>query len=147
MHRRNVLKALAAAGLAPWAAASSYAAGEDIGIDAATKTITIGAFTPVTGPVPFYAILTHAADAFFRHANESGGVRGWRIKYVTLDDGYDPARSVAVARTPSPCNSIVLRGSRDATSAGRAQCSVSCIPSASNAAPPSDRSTLCGCLA
>lgn len=98
MHRRSVLKALAAVGLAPWPLMSSYAADDDIGIDVATKTVTIGAFTPITGPVPFYAILTHAADAFFRRVNETGGLRGWTIKYVTLDDGYDPARSVAVTR-------------------------------------------------
>ena len=69
-----------------------------IGIDAATKTVTVGAFTPITGPVPFYAILTHAADAYFRSVNEKGGIGGWKIKYVTYDDGYEPARSGAVAR-------------------------------------------------
>jgi branched-chain amino acid transport system substrate-binding protein len=69
-----------------------------IGIDAATKTVTIGAFTPTTGPVPFYAILTHAADAYFHHVNDTGGIGGWTIKYVTYDDGYEPARSVAVTR-------------------------------------------------
>lgn len=69
-----------------------------IGIDSETKTVTIGGFTPITGPVPFYAILTHAAEAYFRHVNETGGINGWKIKYVTYDDGYDPARSVAVTR-------------------------------------------------
>lgn len=68
------------------------------GIDAAAKTVTIGGFTPVTGPVPFYGILTRAADAFFRHVNEHGGIRGWQIRYVTMDDGYEPSRSVAVTR-------------------------------------------------
>lgn len=74
------------------------AAAQNIGIDQKTKTVTVGAFTPVTGPVPFYAILTHAADAYYKHLNESGGIKGWKIKYVTKDDGYDPARSVAVTR-------------------------------------------------
>ena len=58
-----------------------------VGIDPATKTVTIGAFTPTTGPVPFYAILTHAADAYFHHANDTGGIAGWKFKYVTYDDG------------------------------------------------------------
>jgi ABC-type branched-subunit amino acid transport system substrate-binding protein len=65
-----------------------------LGIDAAAKTVTVGAFTPVTGPVPFYAILTRAADAFFRHLNESGGIRGWQVRYATMDDGYEPSRHV-----------------------------------------------------
>lgn len=68
------------------------------GIDEAKKVVTVGAFTPVTGPVPFYSVLTHAADAFFKHVNENGGIKGWKVNYVTYDDGYDPARSVAVSR-------------------------------------------------
>ncbi|RYG28981.1 ABC transporter substrate-binding protein, partial [bacterium] len=27
-----------------------------------------------------------------------GGIRGWKVNYITYDDGYDPARSVAVSR-------------------------------------------------
>ena len=34
-------------------------------VDVAAKTVTVGGFTPVTGPVPFYGILTRAADACF----------------------------------------------------------------------------------
>ncbi|MDF0599128.1 ABC transporter substrate-binding protein [Psychromarinibacter sp. C21-152] len=83
---------LSVAGLA------SPAAAQDVGIDPENKTVTIGAFTPVTGPVPFYAILTHAAEAYYRNLNENGGIDGWTINYVTKDDGYDPARSVAVTR-------------------------------------------------
>ncbi len=78
--------------------AQSQAPGNAPGIDAVNKTVTIGAFTPVTGPVPFYAILTHAAESYFRSVNEKGGTGGWKFKYVTYDDGYEPARSVAVAR-------------------------------------------------
>lgn len=74
------------------------AGAQQVGIDKENKVVTIGGFTPVTGPVPFYAILTHAADAFYRHLNETGGINGWKVNYVTYDDGYDPARSVAVTR-------------------------------------------------
>ena len=73
-------------------------AAQNIGIDEAKKVVTVGAFTPVTGPVPFYAILTHAAEAYFKHVNETGGIDGWTVKYVTQDDGYEPARSAAVTR-------------------------------------------------
>jgi len=77
---------------------AGIASAADAGIDEENKVVTIGAFTPVTGPVPFYAILTNAADAYYRNLNEQGGIEGWTIKYVTKDDGYDPARSVAVTR-------------------------------------------------
>jgi branched-chain amino acid transport system substrate-binding protein len=70
----------------------------EAGIDKESKTVSVGGFTPVTGPVPFYNILTDAADAFFQQLNEKGGIRGWKVKYSRLDDGYEPARSVAVTR-------------------------------------------------
>lgn len=68
------------------------------GIDMASKTVTVGAFTPITGPVPFYAILTHAAESCFKWANDTNALGDWKIKFVTYDDGYEPARSVAVTR-------------------------------------------------
>lgn len=68
------------------------------GVDPRTKTVTVGAFTPITGPVPFYTILTRAADACFKWVNETNQLDGWKINYVTFDDGYEPARSVAVTR-------------------------------------------------
>jgi len=98
VHRRTFFSSCAAAAAAlavpGWARAQSLSPG----IDQAGKTVTVGAFTPVTGPVPFYAILTHAADACFKWANETDALNGWKIKFVTYDDGYEPARSVAVTR-------------------------------------------------
>ena len=97
MRRRTFLSGCAAAAtvaLPGWARAQQAA----VGIDAASKMVTVGAFTPVTGPVPFYAILTRAADACFKYANETNALDGWKIKFVTYDDGYEPARSVAVTR-------------------------------------------------
>ncbi|WP_250470011.1 ABC transporter substrate-binding protein [Caballeronia sp. GAFFF2] len=68
------------------------------GIDGAAKIVTVGAFTPISGPVPFYAVLTNAADACFKWSNDTNALGGWKIRYVTFDDGYEPARSVAVTR-------------------------------------------------
>lgn len=97
MRRRTFLStsALSACAGAPLLARAQPASP---GIDLASKTVTVGAFTPVTGPVPFYAILTHAAEACFKWANETHALGGWKIKFVTYDDGYEPARSVAVTR-------------------------------------------------
>ena len=76
------------------------------GIDLQKKEVTIGAFTPVTGPVPFYHALTDAANSLFRATNEAGGMNGWKINYITLDDGYEPARSVAATRKLVEDNNI-----------------------------------------
>jgi ABC-type branched-subunit amino acid transport system substrate-binding protein len=98
MRRRTFLStsALSACAASPLLAQAQTQASP--GIDLASKTVTVGAFTPVTGPVPFYAILTHAAEACFKWANETNALNGWKIKFVTYDDGYEPARSVAVTR-------------------------------------------------
>lgn len=88
----------AAAGIAAAFGLGAPALAQQAGIDEENKVVTIGAFTPITGPVPFYSILTHAAESYYRHLNENGGIDGWTIKYITYDDGYDPARSVAVTR-------------------------------------------------
>ena len=96
---RSQFLSLLAGGVASHFATPAIAQGSaTLGIDATAKVVTVGGFTPVTGPVPFYGILTRAADAFFRNLNENGGIRGWQVRYVTMDDGYEPSRSVAVTR-------------------------------------------------
>ncbi len=98
MRRRTFLTgtgAMAALATLPRAALAQQVSQ---GIDLANKTVTVGAFTPITGPVPFYTILTHAAESCFKWANETNALNGWKINFVTYDDGYEPARSVAVTR-------------------------------------------------
>jgi branched-chain amino acid transport system substrate-binding protein len=68
------------------------------GIDMAKKTVRVGAFAPVTGPVPFYTVINHASEAYFQELNAKGGIQGWKVEYVVRDDGYEPARSVAVTQ-------------------------------------------------
>lgn len=95
--RRDVLAyglAMGAASALPTTGALAQEASQ--GIDVASKTVRIGAFYPVTGPVPFYAVITRSADAFFKNLNANGGIRGWKFEYIIKDDGYEPARSVAV---------------------------------------------------
>lgn len=94
----GIWKGVATAALlaGPLAASQAYA---ETGVDLENKVVTIGAFTPITGPVPFYATLTHASEAYFKQLNETGEVDGWTFNFITKDDGYDPARSVAVARS------------------------------------------------
>ena len=98
MRRRSFMTtsgaAAAAVALPQWAQAQQVSPG----IDVASKTVTVGAFTPITGPVPFYTVLTHAAEACFKWANETNALNGWKINYITYDDGYEPARSVAVTK-------------------------------------------------
>ena len=77
---------------------TSQSGGADPGVDVGAKTVNIGAFVPQTGPVPSYKLIAEGAKAYFDWANANGGVDGWKINYTQLDDGYDPARSLAAAR-------------------------------------------------
>lgn len=61
-------------------------------------TIRIGNTMPYTGPASYYSIIGEAARAFFRMVNDQGGVDGHRIEFISLDDGYNPARTVEDAR-------------------------------------------------
>ncbi|MBA3329617.1 MAG: ABC transporter substrate-binding protein [Actinobacteria bacterium] len=60
--------------------------------------IIIGGSFPFSGPLAVYGALSEGAKAYFGWVNAHGGVNGRKIKYVTLDDGYDPSRLASNAR-------------------------------------------------
>jgi branched-chain amino acid transport system substrate-binding protein len=49
-----------------------------------------------------------AASAWFDSVNKAGGVQGRQINYTVLDDGYDPTRAIANARTLEPSNLLMV---------------------------------------
>lgn len=53
-------------------------------------TIKVGGVFTLSGPGDATVAL-HAAQAYFNVVNESGGVHGRRIQYVTRDDKFDPS--------------------------------------------------------
>ncbi len=58
--------------------------------------ILIGQSAPFTGPAAQLGIrLRLGIEAYLKAANAEGGVDGRSIKLVSLDDGYEPARTVA----------------------------------------------------
>jgi len=71
-------------------------AGSTPGVTA--STITIGGTVPITGPAALFGSVGRGADAYFKYVNAHHGVNGRSIKYVYLDDGYDPSRTVTLTR-------------------------------------------------
>jgi len=70
--------------------------GSDPGI---TKTeIKLGGSYPFSGPASAYKTIADGAKAYFKKVNAEGGVDGRKIKFVTLDDAYEPPRAVQNAR-------------------------------------------------
>jgi branched-chain amino acid transport system substrate-binding protein len=65
----------------------------------ATDTeIKIGNTTPYSGPASSYGTIGRALSAYFTMVNEKGGVRGRKINFISLDDAYNPAKSLEQAR-------------------------------------------------
>ena len=58
-------------------------------------TIVLGQSVALTGPAAQLGIqMRNGARAYFDHVNKEGGVYGRKIELITLDDGYEPARTV-----------------------------------------------------
>ena len=70
--------------------------GSDPGITG--STIKIGSSYPFSGPASAYSAIPKALNGFVKKLNESGGVNGRKIEFVTYDDGYEPQRALANAR-------------------------------------------------
>jgi branched-chain amino acid transport system substrate-binding protein len=67
--------------------------------DGATDTeIKIGNTNPYSGPASSYAAIAKTIDAYFKAINEAGGINGRKIKFISLDDGYSPPKTVEVVR-------------------------------------------------
>jgi branched-chain amino acid transport system substrate-binding protein len=79
--------------------ASNGALGQKKYDDGATdKEIKIGHFCPYSGPLSAYGVIGQAHQVFWKMINEGGGINGRMVKFVTLDDGYQPPKSVEVTR-------------------------------------------------
>jgi branched-chain amino acid transport system substrate-binding protein len=70
--------------------------GSDPGIS--DKQITIGGSYPFSGPASAYRTIAEGAKARFDFVNAQGGVDGRKIKFITLDDAYEPPKAVQNAR-------------------------------------------------
>ena len=67
--------------------------------DGASDTeIKIGNTNPYSGPASSYAAIAKTIDAYFKSINDSGGVNGRKIKFISLDDGYSPPKTVEMVR-------------------------------------------------
>jgi ABC-type branched-subunit amino acid transport system substrate-binding protein len=90
-----VLTAVAACGTGGSGSSGGGSLQAGPGIDTATKTITVGIESPLTGPVAVIGKpLTEGNEAFFNHVNDAGGINGWKIKFIEKDDGYNPQTHV-----------------------------------------------------
>ena len=60
--------------------------------------IKIGQTMPYSGPASAYGVLGRTDAAYFRMINETGGINGRKINFISLDDGFSPPRTVEQVR-------------------------------------------------
>jgi branched-chain amino acid transport system substrate-binding protein len=67
--------------------------------DGATDTeIKIGHTNPYSGPASSYGVIGKAIESYWKMVNDQGGINGRRVRFVTLDDGYSPPKTVEMVR-------------------------------------------------
>jgi branched-chain amino acid transport system substrate-binding protein len=60
--------------------------------------IKIGQTMPYSGPASAQGVIGRTEAAYFRMINETGGVNGRLINFISLDDGYSPPKTVEQTR-------------------------------------------------
>ena len=67
--------------------------------DGATDTeIKVGHTGPYSGPASSYGAIGKCIEAYWKSVNAAGGINGRKVKFITLDDGYNPAKIVELVR-------------------------------------------------
>ena len=67
--------------------------------DGATDTeIKLGHTGPYSGPASSYGQIGKTIEAYWKSVNDAGGIKGRKIKFITLDDGYSPPKMVELIR-------------------------------------------------
>ncbi len=93
----RIFRALFAVALAAAVSQASHAEKKyDPG--ASDTEIKIGSTNPYSGPASAYGTIGRAEAAYFKMINDQGGVNGRKIRFISLDDGYSPPRTVEQVR-------------------------------------------------
>ena len=88
---------LSVLGLASIAASPSFAQ-KMYDPGASDTEIRIGNIMPYSGAISSYSTIGKTEAAYFKKLNAEGGVNGRKIKFISYDDGSNPAKTVEQAR-------------------------------------------------
>src|SRR5580700_4535442 len=88
------------------AAGPAAAQGDMPGVTA--TEIKIGQTMPYSGPASAYGTIGKVEAAYFAMVNDTGGINGRKINFISLDDGYSPPKTVEQVRRLVEENQVVL---------------------------------------
>jgi branched-chain amino acid transport system substrate-binding protein len=78
---------------------TSNATGDTSAPGVTSNSVLLGTTQPLTGPAaPGYSKISAAMTAYFKYANQQGGVNGRKVTLKVLDDGYNPANTATTTR-------------------------------------------------
>jgi branched-chain amino acid transport system substrate-binding protein len=66
---------------------------------AGDNEIRIGNTMPYSGPASAYGTIGKVISAYFDKVNAEGGINGRKVKFISYDDAYNPAKTVELTRT------------------------------------------------
>ncbi len=97
-NRRKFAARLATIALASTALMGPVLAQKKYDTGADDKEIKVGHIGPYSGPASAYGAIGKTISGYIEKVNAEGGVNGRKIKLITLDDAYNPAKTVEQAR-------------------------------------------------
>ena len=62
------------------------------------QEIKLGTSAPYSGPASGFGVYGSAQTAYFKMINDQGGINGRKINLVSLDNGYNPPKTLEVTR-------------------------------------------------
>lgn len=75
---------------------------------ASDTEIKIGHACPYSGPLSAYGVIGKALEAYFRMVNDTGGINGRKINFISYDDGYSPPKTVEMVRKLVESDQVLL---------------------------------------
>jgi ABC-type branched-subunit amino acid transport system substrate-binding protein len=91
---RTTMMALLAAGLALGATAQAQQNTPGV----TDKEILIGHSAPFSGPASAFGLYSRAEQAYFAAINDKGGINGRKIRFIALDNGFNPPKALEASR-------------------------------------------------
>jgi ABC-type branched-subunit amino acid transport system substrate-binding protein len=104
----NSIKALAIGGLLVALGGGAAEAQKKYDSGATDTEIKVGNVAPYSGPASAYATIAKTQAAYFKMINESGGINGRKVNYISYDDGYSPPKMVEQTRKLVESDEVLL---------------------------------------
>jgi branched-chain amino acid transport system substrate-binding protein len=89
-------------------AAASASAQQNYDTGASDTEIKIGQTMPYSGPLSSYSTIGKLEASYFKMLNDNGGVRGRKIDFISVDDGYSPPKTVEQIRKLVESDGVLL---------------------------------------